>query len=442
MRDANQAIRVDVRLKRALRKGTLPKELLICGPAGTGKTFAILSFLHQLAADYRDLRTLIVRQTRVSLTESVLVTFEQEILPADGMEFLAAGASRKHRSSYAYPSGSEIVLGGLDNPARIASTSWDIVFVNEAIELEEDGWETPGSRLNRPGRDPRFGFLIGDTNPGDPSHFLKKRCDDGRTVLWDTALEANPALHDGKDWTEAGRLYMARLDRLRGTRRRRYKDGLWAAGEGVWFETFGDGHVSERAEYHRAYPVHLAVDSGVHTGAVWFQVREGPEGPLVTVFGDFYAFNVAAYQVGKTILERTAGFCGMPRYDRGVSDPAGKAATGVGPTVLGEYARAKLHLDEWPSYPGSVRDGLSLIESFVAVEPPGLIIHPRCTHLIDAFNNYKRDKRGNQWIDRPVDPQHPYEDLMDALRGGLMDKYPEGRRPERPLTRVPARSVF
>ncbi len=42
-------------------------------------------------------------------------------------------------------------------------------------------------------------------NPGHPDHWLKKRADAGVTVLWDTSHEANPAMHDGRDWTEAGR---------------------------------------------------------------------------------------------------------------------------------------------------------------------------------------------------------------------------------------------
>src|SRR5436309_1787806 len=96
--DPQRMTRVDVRLKKALESRTLPKELLVCGPAGTGKTYSILAFLHLLAADYPDLRILFCRQTRVSLTESVLVTFEKEILPADGMESLARGASRRNRS--------------------------------------------------------------------------------------------------------------------------------------------------------------------------------------------------------------------------------------------------------------------------------------------------------------------------------------------------------
>ena len=387
MDDPRKATRVDVRLKQALESGSLPKDLLICGAAGTGKTYSILTVLHTLAADYPNLRILIVRKTRVSLSDSALVTYEQEILPADGMEFIAAGASRRHRSSYLYPNGSEIVLGGMDNPTRITSTAWDFAFVNEAIELGEDAWETIGSRLNRPGRPTWGGYLIGDTNPGDPSHWLRTRCGKGNTVLWDTSHRANPALHDGRQWTEAGVAYMATLDRLQGTRRKRYRDGLWAAGEGQWFETFGDRHVSTTAEHDPRFPVHLAVDSGVHTGAVWFQVREIGSETIVAVLADYYSFNVSAHDNARAILARSAEL-GVRPY-RQTTDPAGGASTGVGPTVFGEYARAGFKPTPWPSFPGSVLDGLNLIGSFVAVEPPGLIVHPRCTRLIEAFANYK-----------------------------------------------------
>jgi Rad3-related DNA helicase len=74
--DLDRDMRVDVRLRQAIESGTLPKQLLISGPAGTGKTFAILCLLHCLASDEPGLRILICRQTRVSLTDSVLITFE------------------------------------------------------------------------------------------------------------------------------------------------------------------------------------------------------------------------------------------------------------------------------------------------------------------------------------------------------------------------------
>ena len=72
-----------------------------------------------------------------------------------------------------------------------------------------------------------------------------------------------------------------------------------------------------------------------------------------------------------------------------------------------------------------------------------LLIHPRCTHLIDAFKNYRRkvDSMGVVF-NEPHDPQNPHEDLMDALRGGIRDVFPEGRGVERKFINRPARHVF
>lgn len=437
MHDPERTTPVLARLVTALESGTLPKMLMVDSPAGTGKTYAILTILHCLAADYPGLRILICRATRTSLTESVMVTLESEILPADGMASVAYGAARRTRQAYNYPNGSTIVLGGLDKPDRILSTAWDVVYVNECIEVAEEAWDALWGRLNRPGRPAWLGYLIGDTNPGDPSHWLKKRADAGEVGRWQVAHEANPALHDGTGWTAAGAQYLDGLRRLKGTRRKRFLEGVWAAGEGQWFESFGDSHVAAAAAYDPAFGACLAIDSGVHTGAVWFQVR----GDAVAVFGDYYAFNTPAYAAAAAILEKTRSLTGG-RLDRCVTDPAYKASSATGPTVQGEYARAGLRPDPWPSYPGSVVDGLGLIDSFVAIDPPGLIVHPDCTHTIEAFANYKRAKRAGQFIDRPLDPNHPHEDLMDALRGGLQDKFPEGRRPPPKLNRVPGRRVF
>jgi phage terminase large subunit len=97
-------IRVDTRFRRAVEAGAMPKECLIVGPAGTGKTFGVLAVLHSIAKKYPNLRILLLRQTRVSLSESVLVTYEQDVLAGDGMGGIAAGASRRNRAGYRYPS--------------------------------------------------------------------------------------------------------------------------------------------------------------------------------------------------------------------------------------------------------------------------------------------------------------------------------------------------
>ena len=60
---------------------TARPEIILSGPAGTGKSFACLWKLHQTALDHPGARCLIVRKTRESITESALVTFEAHVLP-------------------------------------------------------------------------------------------------------------------------------------------------------------------------------------------------------------------------------------------------------------------------------------------------------------------------------------------------------------------------
>src|SRR4030095_14017673 len=87
-------------------------EVVVSGPAGTGKSRACLEKLHLCALKYAGMRGLVVRQTRESLSEAALVTFEEKVLPA--WSPLKDGPRRNFRQAYHYPNRSEVVVGGLD----------------------------------------------------------------------------------------------------------------------------------------------------------------------------------------------------------------------------------------------------------------------------------------------------------------------------------------
>ena len=207
---------------------------------------------------------------------------------------------------------------------------------------------------------------------------------------------------------------------------------------GVWFTMFEESaHVTPAAEHDPRLPVHVAVDSGVHTGAVWFQLRPRPFGSgfHVNVFADYFAEGLAAETNARAIKSRTESLSGAAGKRLRVStDPAGNVRTAIGPTVRGEYERAGLQgrdgLESWPTT-GAKVDALQLLEALLrsADGSVSLTIHPRCRHLIQAFGAYARAKRQHQYLDYPEDPQHPFEDLIDPLCGGLKLEFPEGRRP-------------
>ncbi len=217
--------------------------------------------------------------------------------------------------------------------------------------------------------------------------------------------------------------------------------------DGLWFPMFRpETHVELRAEYDPALPVHLAIDSGVFTGAVFFQValRMTTEGLVeeVRVFADYLAEGSTAENHARAIMDVARSRCNG-RVDVASTDPAGGARNPVGPTVIAEYERVGLRpLRRWPL--GAVADGLALVESFVSPADgrPRLLVHPRCVALTNALRGYRRARRGGQWQDYPEDPQHPHEDLVDALRGGLRACFPEGRSSRPTLARVSARQVF
>lgn len=244
----------------------------------------------------------------------------------------------------------------------------------------------------------------------------------------------------------------ALIQKLRATSVRTFEADYLCRGpraDGLWFPGFDLArHVSERAEFDPALPVHLAIDSGVFTGAVWFQVApglvtgDGSTSEEIHVFADYVVEGLGAEANARAILEVSRQRC-QGRFERLTTDPAGGARNPVGPTVIAEFERVGLRpMRRWPM--GAVSDGLSLIESFVspADGTPRLVIHPRCQDLIAAFRSYRRARRSGQWLDHPEDPQHPYEDLMDSLRGGLRACYPEGRTSPSPHQRVSLRRVI
>lgn len=215
-------------------------EVLISGPAGTGKSRACLEKIHAICLATEGVRALIVRKTRESLSSTALVTYREHVArqAIESGEVWFYGGSKEEAAQYRYRNGSSITIGGMDKSIRIMSSEYDVCYVQEATELTIDDWEAITSRL----RNNRISFqqIIADCNPDAPTHWLKMRAQDGELALYESTHKDNPTLWDLREDkpTTAGAEYLAKLNRLTGVRRKRLLEGLWVAAEGIVYEGF------------------------------------------------------------------------------------------------------------------------------------------------------------------------------------------------------------
>lgn len=218
-----------------------PREAIIEGSAGTGKTRTGCEWVVTACNSYPKSKGLIIRKTRVSLNDSVLPILEEEVLGLDHLAVLG-GPSRAHRTGYAHPRlGGEIVLGGMDNPTKLFSTQYDWCWVNECQELTKNEWESLHRALRRDGM-PGFGnILFGDCNPEDEFHWANRRMESGRCKRILTRFWNNPTLynHETGEWTPKGFEYTARLrENLTGVTYQRLYLGKWVSASGQVWENY------------------------------------------------------------------------------------------------------------------------------------------------------------------------------------------------------------
>lgn len=368
-------------------------EVLVAGPAGTGKSRSCLEKVHLAALKYPGMRGLLLRKTLSSLSASALVTWRRFVIPEalQGGVVAFYGGSAQEPAQYRYANGSTIILGGMDKASKIMSTEYDLVYVQEATELTEDDWEAITTRL-RYGRMP-YQQLLADCNPDTPTHWLKGRCDRGATVLLQSLHTDNPSLfgEDGKQ-TAAGKVYLSKLDALTGVRYQRLRLGRWVAAEGVIYDHFDSAvHVVE--------PFPIPSD-----WTRWWTVDFGYTNPFVCQFwaedGD-----------GKLYLYRE-----LYRTRRTVDEHAADIAT---------FAKAEPR-------PRAVicdtdAEGRATLENELGIGTVGA--DKRVLEGIDAVQTRFRDRRvllfrdARVWRDPDLDEQHKPTCTVDELPGYVWGDY-------------------
>lgn len=285
------------------------EEVLISGPAGTGKSRACLEKIYMVCLMTPNVRALILRKTLRSLGSTALVTWRNFVIK-EALEtgtVVYYGGSSQEAPQYRFKNGSTVTIGGLDNPVRIMSSEYDIVYVQEATEITLEDLELIKTRL----RNWRISFqqLIMDCNPAGDKHWLKLRCNDGLCRMIESRHEDNPRLFDEDgNVTAQGAKYIQILDNLTGVRHKRLRLGLWVSAEGIIYEEFDPAtHVlpwdfdeeGNRLPLPADWPRYWVIDFGYVHPFVLKCYAEDPEDGALYMYREIY-------YTGRTVEEHAA----------------------------------------------------------------------------------------------------------------------------------------
>jgi phage terminase large subunit len=380
-------------------------EIIIVGPAETGKTIAACWKLHTIMTKYSGIQSAIIRKSYKSMPGSVLQTFGKII---KGSPVQIYGGERPEK--YIYPNGSIIWVGGMDNPDKVLSSERDIIYVNQAEELEQGEWETLTTRVTGRAGNLPYSQLCGDCNPAGSQHWIRQRAKDGKLKLLFSKHQDNPTLYtdDGK-LTERGKRTMSTLQSLSGVRYKRLFLGEWATAEGAVYEMFNrNNHVLVRDSSEFVY-WGLAIDEGYTNPAVILLIGTDSDGRK-HIFQEFY-------ERGKLQSDVVAAAQEMA---------AGKNVTEIAVDASAAGLIADLRNVGLPAVPqkGRVLDGIHVVQEHLKVRGDGrpyLTVDPSCVNTINEFESYV-------WKPRKDEPVKEMDHAMDALRYYLAGNLPDDER--------------
>lgn len=381
-------------------------EIVMSGPAGTGKSRACLEKLHLCAMKYPGMRGLIIRKTRESLSEAALVTFEDKVLHE--YDPLKDGPRRNFRQAYHYSNKSEIVVGGLDKPGKIMSTEYDMIYVQEATELELADWLALTTRLRN--NVMPYQQIIADCNPDAPTHWLWTRSLSGMVRMLNSRHEDNPRLYRNGQWTVEGLEYRETLERLGyideatgervGTEYQRLGLGLWVQATGiifgVWSDGPPDGNVTEDAEY---------IEDG---GEIAWGVDDGYVGKIDPTTGTYTADShprvFGLYQLRKDgricrfYEDYAVGMLSEDQIERVLALPYPFPSFAVVDKSAAEL-KGRLHAQSvyTRNSPSDVEESIKEMRRAIAPDKNKyrrFLVHPRCKHFRSEMVSYRRDANG------------------------------------------------
>ena len=239
-------------------------EVIVEGPAETGKTFAGLFLLDTLLRQTPKANAAIIRKIRQDMATTVLRTWDRIIDIRGGVTRFGG----ERAEFYSYKNGARVYVAGLDDPTKVLSSEMDWAYVNQAEQLTLSDWEFLSTRTTGRGAVTKHPMLFGDCNPGPQKHWIQTR---PSIRLLKSKHVDNPTLYDeAGNITTQGKRSLAALQALTGIRRSRYFEGLWVSSEGAVYRDFDRSvHVIPRAKMPPIVHWVCSIDFGFANPFVW-----------------------------------------------------------------------------------------------------------------------------------------------------------------------------
>src|SRR5512139_44485 len=370
------------------------QEVIVEGPAETGKTLAACWRVHLSCLKYPGAQWAIVRKVQSSIYGSVLQTFERVI---KGAPVEAYGGNKPE--SYNYANGSKVWVGGMDNPDKVLSSERDGIYVNQAEGLVLNDWETLGTRATGRGSVMPYTILMGDCNPSGSRHWIRERAQAGALRLIVSKHQDNPTLFDPNtgEVTAQGERTLGILDGLTGVRRKRLLEGIWATSEGAVYDTFDPSiHVAGRPDEEMQRWI-LGMDEGYTNPAVILLIGIDADNRL-HIAREFYRRGA----LQSVVVNQAIAWHAEKRIEIAAVD---NSAAGLVADLIDAGIPAQ-------GVKGRVLDGITHIQDLLKAQGDGrprLTVDPSCVETINELESYV-------WKPEKDEPVKQYDHAMDALR--------------------------
>ena len=358
------------------------------GGAGSGKShFVFQKMLLRCLTEKR--KYLVCRKVGVTLKDSCFA-LTKSLLIKWGIYSLVQINNTNYTMKF--PNGSEILFKGLDDPEKIKSiTDITDVICEECTEFTEEDVDQLNLRIRASVKESTVTMML---NPISKTSWIYKRYFAEDAVVPDDTFILSTTYKDNPFLPEA---YVRSLENMIHTNETYYR--IYALGE--WTSLNKKVYTNWRVEKFElpAGDLLVGLDFGFVNDPTALVASILHEDKLY-IFDEHYQRGMLNEDIAEMIKEH--GFSKSVV----IGDSAEpKSIQEIKKLGIGKIKASTKGKD-------SVRDGIQKLQAYE------IIVHPKCTHIIEELENYtwKKDKYSGEYTNEPVDE---FNHLLDALRYSL-----------------------